>query len=83
MTAMETLTKQVAANTSIEESAVTLIQGIAAQLAAMVAQGDPAVLQAQAQLLSDSLAKSAADLAAAVSANTPAVVPAPAEPPVA
>lgn len=64
--ALDALTAQVAQNTSVESSAVTLIQGIAAQLAA--AGTDPAALAAlQAQLNS-----SATALAAAVAANTPA-----------
>jgi hypothetical protein len=66
------LTAQVAQNTSVEESAVTLINGIAAQLAAAIAAGNPAALDAlQAQL-----AASASDLGAAITANTPAAPPA-------
>jgi len=66
MAAIDDLTAQVQQNTTVEGSAVTLIQGIAAQLAA--AGQDPVKLAAlQAQL------KSSADaLAAAVAANTPA-----------
>lgn len=63
---LDALTTQVAANTTVEQSAVTLIQGIAAQLAA--AGTDPAKLAA----LSASLKTSADALAAAVTANTPA-----------
>ena len=59
---------QVEKNTAIEESAVTLITGIAKQLADALANSDPAAVQA----LSDELTKSAADLGAAVTANTPA-----------
>lgn len=60
------LTAQVAANTSAEASAVTLIQAIAAQLAA-ASGNQPAVDALAAQL------KASADaLAAAVVANTPA-----------
>jgi hypothetical protein len=61
------LQAQVAENTAVETSAVTLIQGIAAQLAA--AQDDPAAVAA----LVDQLNASADALAAAVSANTTAV----------
>ena len=57
---------QVEKNTAIEESAVTLINGLAAQIAA--AKDDPAAIQA----LADEMAKSGADLAAAITANTPA-----------
>ena len=61
------LKTQVEKNTQIEESAVTLIGGIAAQLAD--AKNDPAAIQA----LADELAKSGGDLAAAITANaTPA-----------
>ena len=62
--ALDDLATQVAANTSVEESAVTLINGLAAQLAA--AGTDPAKLQS----LQASLKASADDLAAAVAANT-------------
>ena len=62
--ALDDLATQVAANTSVEESAVTLINGLAAQLAA--AGTDPAKLQS----LQASLKASAGDLAAAVAANT-------------
>jgi hypothetical protein len=60
------LQAQVAQNTSIEESAVTLIQGLAAQLAAI--KQDPVAIQA----LADSLSKSAGDLSKAITDNTPA-----------
>jgi len=63
---LTSLTAQVQKNTTIEESAVTLIQGIAAQLAA--AKNDPAAIQS----LSDQLNASATDLSAAIAANTPA-----------
>jgi hypothetical protein len=62
----EALEAQVEENTSVEESALTLIQGIAAQLEA--ARNDPAAITAMATRL-----RSSADaLAAAVEANTPA-----------
>jgi len=71
---LDALKAQVAQNTSIEESAVTLIKGLAAQLAA--AGTDPAALaDLQAQLQT-----SANDLAAAVAANTQAAPAAPAAP---
>lgn len=63
---IQDLKTQVEKNTAIEESAVTLIQGLAAQIKA--AQNDPAAIQA----LADELTKSAADLAGAITANTPA-----------
>ena len=66
---LKPLTAQVAQNTSLEASAVTLIQGIAAQLAAD--QNDPAAVAA----LSTQLNNSATALAAAITANTPAAPP--------
>lgn len=67
--ALDDLTAQVTASIGVEASAVTLIQGISAQLAALIAAGsDPAALTA----LSDKLKTSADALAAAVAANTPA-----------
>jgi len=66
---LDALEAQVATNTSVEESAVTLIKGIAAQLAA--AGTDPVKLKS----LAASLNTSATDLAAAVAANTPATPP--------
>lgn len=66
MADLTALTAQVATNTSVVSSALTLIQGLAAQLAA--AGTDPAALAAlQAQLATSDTA-----LAAAVAANTPA-----------
>lgn len=66
------LTAQVALNTSVEGSALVLINGFAAQLAA--AGTDPVALAA----LDQELATSATALAAAVSANTPVVAAPPA-----
>jgi hypothetical protein len=63
--AITALTTQVQANTDAEASAVTLIQGLAAQIAAVAGDG-PAVTALAAKL------KTSADaLAAAVVANTP------------
>ncbi len=66
MSALDDLTAQVAASTTVESSAVLLIKGIAAQIAA--AGTNPTSLQA----LQASLKSSADALAAAVAANTPA-----------
>jgi len=66
MAALDDLTTQVGQNTTVEGSAVTLIQGLAAQIAA--AGTDPAKLSA----LQTQLKTSADALAAAVTANTPA-----------
>ena len=64
---LDALTAQVTENESLEQSAITLIQGIAAQLAA--AKDDPVKIQA----LADSLHTSASALADAITANTKAV----------
>lgn len=69
---LDDLTAQVATNNTVIGSALVLIQGFAAQLAA--AGTDPAKL---AQLKSD-LASNDDALAAAVAANTPGVPPTPA-----
>lgn len=70
--ALADLQAQVAQNESIEESAVTLITGLAAQIAA--AGTDPVALKA----LTDGLNESASDLSAAITANTtPPPAPAP------
>ena len=66
MDPLAALTAQVTANTTVESSAVTLIQGLAA--AVQAAAGDPAKLAA----LVTSLNKSATALSAAITANTPA-----------
>ena len=69
------LTAEVTRNTSVEQSALTLIQGLAAQIAA--AGTDPVKLKA----LQDQLAQNDDALAAAVAANTaptPPAAPAPA-----
>ncbi len=60
------LTAQVKANTDVEASAITLLNGLAAQLAA--AATDPAKVQD----LANQLKTSADALAAAIVANTPA-----------
>lgn len=66
LTALQT---SVANTTTVEQSAIVLLQGLKAQLDA--AGTDPAALKA----LSDSLDSGANDLAAAVSANTPVANP--------
>jgi hypothetical protein len=69
---LDDLTAEVAAETTVEASAVTLIQGLAAQITA--AGTDPAKLAA----LTTQIKTSSDALAAAVAANTPAAPPAPA-----
>jgi len=63
---LDNLESEVAKNTEVDQSAITLLNGLAAQIAAL--KNDPVKLQA----LADSLKSSSADLAAAVVANTPA-----------
>jgi hypothetical protein len=63
---LDALTAQVTKNTDLEESAITLIQGLADQIAN--AADDPAEVAA----LSAKLKASAEALAAAITANTPA-----------
>lgn len=63
---LDALTAEVAQDTTVEASAVTLIQGLAAQITA--AGTDPAKLSA----LTASLTASSTALASAVAANTPA-----------
>lgn len=75
--AIDQLTADVSAETTANQSAITLIQGFAAQLAAAVAAAQSAgATPAQLQALTDLAAgveKNTADLAAAVAAGTPAV----------
>lgn len=66
---LDDLTAEVAADEAVESSAVTLINGLAAQITA--AGTDPVALKA----LTDSLTTSSSALAAAVAANTPAAAP--------
>lgn len=75
MSDIKNLESAVKADTDATNAALTLIKGIAAQLAA--AQGDPAKVQA----LVDQLNANAAALSAAVAENTPAAPPAPAPAP--
>lgn len=77
MSALTELQAAVTANGDVEASAVALIEGISAQLAAAVAANDPAAVKA----LSDELVAQTAALAAAVAANTAPA--APVEPPAA
>ena len=74
MADLSALTTEVQENADVTASAIVLINGIAAQLAA--AASDPAAIAA----LADQLNTSANELAAAVAANTPAAVPAPVDP---
>ncbi len=69
--AMDALTAEVARNTTVDESAITLINGLADQLAALLAAGDPAVLVSGIETIVAKLKGDSDALAAAVVANTP------------
>lgn len=73
MSALDNLRAQVERNTSVTDSAITLLQGLKSQLDAAIASGDPAAVQAVA----DTLGSETDKLAAAVTANTPAAAPTP------
>jgi beta-phosphoglucomutase-like phosphatase (HAD superfamily) len=68
MSALTDLQAAVAAENTVIASAITLLNGLKAQLDAAIASGDPAALTA----LSADIAGQTAALAAAVTANTPA-----------
>lgn len=69
---LDALTAKVEENTSVDQSAIVLLNGLKQKLDEAIASGDPTKLQA----LSDALGASNAALAAAVAANTPAEPPA-------
>jgi hypothetical protein len=79
---IQTLTASVASNNSVQGSAVTLLQGLSAQitaisqqLAAAIANEDETAIQAASDALTaqeQALDSNTAQLAAAVAANTPA-----------
>lgn len=66
MADLTALTAEVTRNTEVDQSAITLLNGLAAQIESL--KTDPAALQA----LADQLKNSSDQLAAAVTANTPA-----------
>ncbi len=68
MAELETLRAAVARNTSVVDSAMTLLKGLKSALDAAIASNDPAALAA----LSAELGTSSDALAASVVANTPA-----------
>lgn len=75
--AVAALQTQVAQQTTVEQSAVTLINGIAAQLTAALANAkDDAAAVAAVTAITSQLQTSATGLSTAVSANTPAPPPA-------
>lgn len=72
MTALTDLQAQVASNTTVVNSAATLISGLKTALDAAIAAQQDGDDGAALQALSSELAASDAALAAAVTANTPA-----------
>ena len=71
------MTAEVANNTSVTNSVVTLLQNLSALIAAIPASTDP-VTQAALDQLTATLAGNDSTIAAAVVANTPAAAPPPA-----
>lgn len=66
---LDALTAAVAANTTVTESAITLLTGLHAKLLELLANGiDPVAVQA----LADDLSAETQKLADAITANTPA-----------
>lgn len=78
MAALDDLKAAVAAEQTVEQSAITLLNGLTSQLAALVAASNGSVAAADIQAIVTSVNANAAALAAAVTANTPAAPPAPA-----
>lgn len=68
MSALDDLEAKVTAQETVEDSAITLLQTIKAELDAAIAAGDTARIQA----LSDKIGSDTQKLADAVTANTPA-----------
>jgi len=66
---LDSLTAEVAENATVVGSAITLLNGLKAQLDAALASSDPVEA---IQALADSLDTTTNNLAAAVAANTPA-----------
>ncbi len=73
---LKDLQAEVAASVTVEESAITLLDGLKSKLDAAIASGDPAALKA----LSDSLGSERSKLADAITRNTPGEAPPPSEP---
>jgi len=73
---LEALEAEVARNTSVDGSAIVLIQGLVAKIEELIAASGNTVDPAALQALVDSLKGSSDGLAAAVAANTPAAPPA-------
>jgi predicted alpha/beta hydrolase len=78
MAAIDDLTTQVSAQVTVEQSAITLLNGLKAKLDAAIAAQQAGDDSAELKSLSATLGASASGLAAAVVANTPAAPAAPA-----
>jgi hypothetical protein len=70
---LQALKDAVAAEKTVEDSAVALLTGLTAQIADLIAKSGNTVDPADLQAIVDQVKADTADLAAAVSANTPAV----------
>lgn len=67
---LDTLNSEITDQTTVEQSAVTLITGLKSSLDAALANSNPADVIAAVQTISDHLQANTSDLAAAVAANT-------------
>lgn len=72
--ALTDLQTQVAAETAIDKSAITLINGLGAQIKALADAPD---VEAAIEALSAQVLSQSTDLAAAITANTPVAAPPP------
>jgi len=70
--ALAKVTQDVAAETTIDQSAIALIKGLAAQIAALAASTTDTTTAAALTALSSTIEANTTSLTAAVSANTPA-----------
>ena len=70
--ALAKVTQDVAAETTVNQSAITLIQGLNAQIAALAASTTDTTTAAALTALSSTIEANTTSLAAAVPANTPA-----------
>lgn len=72
MTSIQDVINDVAAESTVDDSIIALLNGISAQLAAALAAGGS---PAQIQAIKDSLDANIAKINAAITANTPAAPP--------
>ena len=72
MALLDNLTAAVAAETTVDQSAVTLINGMAAQIQTLINNSGNTVDPVALQNLVNQMTANATPLAAAVTANTPA-----------